>query len=156
MKHSRIATMEKRPFQVMFASLLLLANAACQAEAGKRDTAAVSADPAYGDTIAIKGHYVMGEETSAFYPCDGSRAQCAAAPWHGADNCWVQFTPNLHQQVSAKVAGYGPEGGRFWVEGMGRMSTRPGRYGHLGAHSCQIEISRIAVFETQPPVQSDD
>lgn len=156
MIHSWIAPMGKRPFKVTFASILVLTSASCRAEAGKADTAGISAEPAYGDTVALKGHYVTGEETSTFYPCDASREQCTAAPGHGEENCWVQFSENLHRQLSGKVAGYGPEGGRFWLEGTGRVSSRPGNFGHLGAYSCRIEISRIDVLDTRSPVQSGD
>jgi hypothetical protein len=56
------------------ATMLLLTNAACQAETGKKRGSGAAADPGYGDTASIKRYYSVGEESSVLHPCDKSRA----------------------------------------------------------------------------------
>lgn len=137
--------------------IFLFAATACRAdEASDPQNAELIVEPdepAYGDEVSIKGNYVWGFETSAFYLCSETRKRCVStAPLNGA-GCWIEFTKEGFAQLSKLRPNDDDmlEGGEVWIEGSGRIARRPGNFGHLGGYSCQIQIASVYSVDAGPP-----
>lgn len=103
--------------RIALASLLMLALSAC------------ATSPA---THRYAGVYVYGFEIEAFYSYDGG------------DPYWVSAEPAAHEALQAPIPHpVDPQAGaRVVVEVQGVLS-QPGRYGHLGAYSRELHVTRV-------------
>lgn|GEM_PF-4130375 len=132
--------------------LLAVGSSACQADEAGANGPGEQQTPAYGELMPLKGHYVWGFESADFYPCEATRVECVAIPAKDRQACWVRFTEDARARLSEVEPGNShAEGGELWIEGAGRKATEPGQFGHLGAYSCQIEITRIDKADPAPP-----
>ena len=100
----------------------------------------------YGQMSRLKGIYWWGPESMAIYLCDRPRRQCLARVSE-VDGCWVEFSVAAHIRLGKRD----DQVGEVWLEGIGRKTRRPGRFGHLGEYRCQVEIVEIRTVKTGPP-----
>ncbi|MDX1670982.1 MAG: hypothetical protein R3211_01470 [Balneolaceae bacterium] len=86
----------------------------------------------------IRGFYAGGWEWSEFQPCQNLEEQW----WVTGDSVFFSKYDSLTTAEGHERA-FGPT---VYIEGAGTVS-RPGEYGHVGAYSRELEISRVTIMK---------
>lgn len=110
------------------------------------------AEPVYAAAKSLKGVYRSGFETSAIHLCETSREECLTSIGPD-DGCWVEFTEAAYRQL-VELRGDGDKGDAYeetWLEGRGRVTRKPGGFGHMSAHACQVELTTVQAIDPGPP-----
>ena len=92
-------------------------------------------------------------ETSALYLCRGPRRQCLSEAALDRAGCWIEFTEEGYAQLSKLRLKDDNmiEGGEVWIEGLGRIASQSGNFGHLGSYSCQIQLTHVSKVDPGTP-----
>lgn len=132
--------------------LLMFAMLACTQGKPNKPTSFVDPlEPVYGAISPIRGTYIRGVEDMRFYPCADARRKCVSS--YGGVGCSAVFTTTASAEMSRLLdqSRSDASSGEYWLEGTGRITRLPGRFGHLGVHSCQIEVSSVKATDGHPP-----
>jgi hypothetical protein len=106
-----------------------------------------STDPGYGTQRQIAGPFRFQFEESSIELCSSSVTPEAPACTGDSQRCWLEFDNNANKDmdVITKQRAIGEEG-TYWIEGVGRMATKDGGFGHLNAYECQVEMIKVSRF----------
>ncbi len=108
--------------------------------------------PAYGKQEGLKGLYSWGFEISAIHLCNTTRDDCLY-PIGAEGECWVEFTEAAYRQLEElRGDSLGSDDyGQVWLEGSGRVTKKPGNFGHMSDYGCQVELGAVHVVSQETP-----
>jgi hypothetical protein len=140
-----------------FGSARSAALAACVLAASCQDSPSapqVRAD-IYGHPGPLKGKALWGIEDVAILLCEGPRSDCEL-PRNQAElrDCALTFSDagsEALQRLDFERDETGAPMGEVWIEGTGRKTRRPGGYGHMSMHSCEVVFDNVTNVERGPP-----
>jgi hypothetical protein len=143
-----------RGFGIVLLALLGACSAQDSAANLQRDAMiAAIENPPYGPPRRITGKVLYGQETVMIGLCRTERRRCTLpTDAKGREQpCWLVFTAAGAGSLTRVTGRQYQEDGEYWIEAEGRLAEGPGGFGHVNAYGCQVEISRVRVFEEGPP-----
>jgi len=106
-----------------------------------------STDPGYGNPQQISASFRFEFEESSIELCSSPATPRAPACLHDSQRCWLEFDDNANKDMDAITQRqFIAEEGTYWIEGVGRMATSKGGFGHSNAYECQVEMKKVNRF----------
>jgi TonB family protein len=143
-------TRDKFRHSVSFCAILLLIGG-CREHKSSLDSDSSVYQTDISQMVEVKGTYTWGFERSEIYVCADTYKKCATDI--KIDHaCWLEFTKAASEQLSKLTgsASRARQEGELWLEGSGRVSRGPARFGHMGGYSCEVELAQVRVVDANP------
>jgi hypothetical protein len=110
-----------------------------------------SDDPGYGNPQHIAAPFRYVFEESSVELCSASVTQDAPACLHDSRRCWLIFDDKANKDMDLITKQHFiAEEGTYWIEGVGRITTASGGFGHQGAYECQVQMTSVSRFVKMP------
>ena len=107
----------------------------------------LSDEPSYGKPQHIAAPFRFVFEESSVELCSASVTRDAPACLHDSRRCWLVFDDKANNDMdSVTKQHFIAEEGTYWIEGVGRMATANGGFGHMNAYECQVEMTKVSRF----------